>query len=375
MAALRYHVLLAAAAAIPLALVSACGGGGNAGSVGPATVAGSPDGGLPSGPAPGPQSLSESGSTLLAPLMATWAQAYHQQHPTVHISVAATGSGKGIAYASAGTVNIGASDAYLSSGDMVQNPTLLNIPLAISAQQINYNLPGVANIRLNGKVLAEMYQGAITSWNDPKIAKLNPGVHLPGTRVVPVHRSDKSGDTFLFTSYLSTHDSVWNHNVGYGTNVAWPAVPGAKTAQGNKNMVAVCKATPGCVAYIGIAYLSTATADRLGEARLANTLGQFVQPTPASIDAAVSSFVSATPANETISMVNGPASGGYPIINYEYAIVSTKQPSAAKARDIKAFLHWAITGGNAPQYLGPVQFQPLPKPIVLLSDAQIAKIG
>jgi phosphate transport system substrate-binding protein len=307
--------------------------------------------------------------------MTTWAQAYRQQHPNVRISIGATGSGKGIAYASAGKVNIGASDAYLSSGDMVQNPTLLNIPLAISAQQINYSLRGVKNIKLNGKVLAEMYQGTITTWNDPKIAALNPGVHLPGTRVVPIHRSDKSGDTFLFTSYLSTRDSVWNHNVGYGTNVSWPSVAGAKTAMGNKNMVAVCKATPGCVAYVGIAYLSTATTDGLGEARLANPFGQFLQPTPASIDAAVSSFVSATPVNETISMINGPASGGYPIVNYEYAIVSTKQPSAAKARDIKAFLHWAVTAGNLSQYLGTVQFQPLPGAIVTLSEAQIAKIG
>jgi phosphate transport system substrate-binding protein len=104
-------------------------------------------------------------------------------------------------------------------------------------------------------------------------------------------------------------------------------------------------------------------------------VGQYVQPNQASIDAAVQSFVSATPPNETISMVNGPAGNGYPIVNYEYAIVSTRQPDAAKARDIKAFLHWAITLGNSAQYLTTVQFQPLPKPIVLLSDAQIAKIG
>ncbi len=200
-------------------------------------------------------------------------------------------------------------------------------------------------------------------------------MRLPGIRVVPVHRSDKSGDTFLFTSYLSTHDAVWNHDIGYGTNVAWPTVPGARTARGNSQMVSVCRATPGCVAYVGIAYLSTATAGGLGYARLANTLGQHILPTQASIDAAVQSFVSETPANETISMINGPASGSYPIVNYEYAVVSTKQPDAAKARDIKAFLHWAITGGNAAQFLGQVQFQPLPKPIVSLSDAQIAKIG
>jgi phosphate transport system substrate-binding protein len=307
--------------------------------------------------------------------MGTWARAYHQQHPNVTISTAGTGSKAGIADAAAGQVNIGASDAYLSSGTLVQHPALLNIPLAVSAQQINYNLPGVPNLKLNGKVLAELYQGSITTWNNAKIAALNPGVHLPGIRVVPVHRSDGSGDTFLFTSYLSTHDAVWNHNIGYGTTVAWPNVQGARTASKNSGMLSVCEATRGCVAYIGIAYLSQATRAGLGEARLQNTVGQYVQPNQASIDAAVQSFVSATPPNETISMVNGPAGNGYPIVNYEYAIVSTRQPDAAKARDIKAFLHWAITLGNSAQYLTTVQFQPLPKPIVLLSDAQIAKIG
>jgi phosphate transport system substrate-binding protein len=308
--------------------------------------------------------------------MGTWAAAYHAQHPNVAISTAGGGSKDGIAFAAAGRVNIGASDAYLSSGTLVQHPVLLNIPLAISAQQINYNLPGgPANLKLSGKVLAEMYQGTITTWNNSKIAALNPGVRLPNTRVVPVHRSDGSGDTFLFTSYLSTHDLVWNHNQGYGTTVSWPNVAGARTAQGNKGMLTVCQTTPGCVAYIGIAYLSQATAAGLGEAMVQNTVGQWEQPNRASIDAAVQSFVSATPTNETISMINGPASGGYPIVNYEYAIVSTRQPDAAKARDIKAFLHWAITQGNAAQYLSTVQFQPLPQSIVSLSDAQIRKIG
>jgi phosphate transport system substrate-binding protein len=129
------------------------------------------------------------------------------------------------------------------------------------------------------------------------------------------------------------------------------------------------------VAYIGISYLSAALAGGLGEAQLANTLGQYELPTSASISVAVASFVSSTPTNETISMVDGPASGGYPIVNYEYAIVSAKQPTAASARDVKAFLRWAITTGNSAQYLDRVRFQPLPGPVVLLGKAQIAKIS
>jgi phosphate transport system substrate-binding protein len=383
--ALRYRVLLAVTTAVPLVLATAAcsaASGGNGGSGTSAALSssgtGARGGGMPLTPAAAPQTLTETGSTLLFPLMGAWATAYHRQHPGVSFTTAGTGSTAGITDASAGKVRIGASDAYLSSGDLVTNPSLLNVPLAISAQQVNYNVPGLrpgVHLRLDGAVLAQMYEGAITSWDDPAIRALNSGVAIPPTKVVPVHRSDGSGDTFLFTSYLSTHSAAWNKAIGYGTSVAWPATASALAEHGNTGMVSGCKATPGCVAYIGIAYLSGALAGGLGEAQLANNLGQYELPTPASIRAAVASFVSSTPDNETISMVDGPASGGYPIVNYEYAIVSVRQPSAAVARDLKAFLHWAITAGNAAQFLNTVRFQPLPGPVVSLCDAQIARIG
>jgi phosphate transport system substrate-binding protein len=378
--ALRYRELLAAATAVPLALVTACSGGGSAGSgstTGLPTALSASGGPIPTTPAPGSRTLSETGSTLLAQLMGTWASAYHQQYPNVVVTTGATGSGRGIKDASEGKVDIGASDAYLSSGDLVQNPTLMNIPLAISAQQVNYNLPGLptgVHLKLDGAVLAQMYQGTITTWNDPAIHALNPTVALPATRVVPIHRSDSSGDTFLFTSYLSTHSPDWNGRIGYGTTVTWPAAS-STAAKGNGGMVTACKDTVGCVAYIGISFLSEARNKGLGWAQLANTLGQYELPNATTVSAAVASFVSSTPANETISMVDGPASGGYPIVNYEYAIVSVRQRSAAVARDIKAFLHWIITTGNAAQYLQGVQFQPLPASVVSLCDAQIAKIS
>jgi len=377
--ALRYRKLLAVATAVPLVLVTACSGGNaSSGSAsGLSSALSAPDGPIPSTPAPGSQTLSETGSTLLAQLMGTWAAAYHRQYPNVSITTAGTGSGKGISEASGGKVDIGASDAYLSSGDLVQNPTLLNIPLAISAQQVNYNLPGLptgVHLRLDGAVLAQMYQGTITTWNDPAIRHLNPGVALPGTPVVPLRRLESSGDTFLFTSYLSTHSPAWNSEIGYGTTVAWPSAARSVTG-GNKGMVSECEATVGCVAYIGISFLNEARNKGLGWAQLANTLGQYELPNAATIGAAVMTFESSTPPNETISMVDGPASGGYPIVNYEYAIVSVRQRSAAVARDIKAFLHWIITTGNSAQYLEGVQFQPLPSSVVSLCDAQIAKIS
>lgn len=373
----RNRLLLAACAAVPLILLAACGSSGIAAGR-PAAVAApaSPHGRIPSAPVPG--SLSETGSTLLFPLLQAWAAAYHRQYPGVSISTAGTGSGAGIEGATAGTVDIGASDAFLSSGVLVQHPRLLNIPLAVSAQQVNYHVPGLSatvHLKLSGEVLARMYEGSIRTWNDPSIAALNPGVRLPAVPVVPLHRSDSSGDTFLFTSYLARNDPAWRSRIGYGTTVAWPAVPRAQARDGNSGMVAGCAAMAGCVAYVGISYLSGALSDGLGEAELANATGRYLLPTPVTIGAAVASFVSATPVNETISMVDGPAAGGYPIVNYEYAIVSARQPDAAKAHNVKAFLHWAITAGSAARYLSQVRFAPLAASVVSLSDAQIAQIG
>ena len=373
--AFSYRTLLAFAATLTLTLVAGYGSAsGQAGDR--AGGQGSPGTTIPSRPAAAKVTLAETGSTLLFPLFGAWATAYHQRFGSVTITTAGTGSGKGIALASAGTADIGASDAFLSSGNLIQNPALLNVPLAISAQQVNYNVPKLGtgvHLNLSAAVLALMYEGKITNWRDQRIAALNKGVALPDLKVVPLHRMDSSGDTFLFSSYLSTNPA-WNAAYGYGTTVAWPEAGGALAETGNSGMVSGCAGTPGCVAYIGISYLSNALAAGLGEARLENASGQFELPDGPSMRAAVDRLIPVTPANETISMVNGPAGNGYPIVNFEYAIVSMRQPNSIKARDIKAFLHWAITTGNSAQFLGQVRFQPLPAPIVTLANDQIARI-
>jgi phosphate transport system substrate-binding protein len=294
----------------------------------------------------------------------------------VTITTGSTGSGIGLSDAATGTVNIGASDAYLSSADTVKYPGLLNIALAISAQQINYNLPGVKNLNLNGTVLAEIYSGKITSWNDPAIKKLNPGVTLPSIKIIPLHRADGSGDTFLFTSYLNAQDpSLWSSS-NVNTTVSWPSVSGALAETGNSGMVAGCAANKGCIAYIGISYLAKTQAAKLGTASIANKAGKFLQPTAATISAEASSFTASTPASEAISMIDGSAADGYPIVNYEYAIVKTSQTSGVQAEDIRAFLNWVVHTGQSPTtFLDAVNFQPLPASVVAKSDALISKIG
>ena len=196
-------------------------------------------------------------------------------------------------------------------------------------------------------------------------------MNLPAIPVVPLHRSDGSGDTFLFTQYLSKQDpDGWGKSPGFGTTVDFPAVPGALGENGNGGMVTGCAATPGCVAYIGISYLDQATQKGLGEAQLGNASGNYLLPDAQSIQAGAASFASKTPANETISLINGSAADGYPIINYVYAIVNSHQKDAAIAQTMQAFLHWAMTDGNNPSFLDKVHLQPLPPSVVKLSDAR-----
>jgi phosphate transport system substrate-binding protein len=321
-------------------------------------------------------SLQETGSTLLYPLFNLWVAQIEHSWPNVSITTGATGSGTGVSDAANGTVEIGASDAYLSPAQVEANPDLENIPLAVSAQMVNYNLPGVGHLKLDGQVLAAIYQGQITKWNDSKIAALNSGVALPDMTIIPVHRSDSSGDTFLFSSFLSASDpSGWT--LAPGTTVSWPAVTGALAAQGNGGMVTTCKANPGCVAYIGISYQNQATAAGLGYGSLKNKSGNYELPTQSTIAAAASEFASKTPASGTQSMIYGSAPSGYPIVNYEYGIVSTKQSSSTVAQTVKSVLAWAVdpTNGNAPKYLDQVGFVILPVQAQLISANLIAKVS
>ncbi|MDH2904728.1 MAG: phosphate ABC transporter substrate-binding protein PstS, partial [Actinomycetota bacterium] len=314
---------------------------------------------------------------LLYPLWNLWAPAYQHSYHNVSITTAGTGSGTGISDAASGTVNIGSSDAYLSPSVKQATPSLANIPLAISYQVIAYNIPGVhANLDLPGTVLAAIYRGAITNWNNAEIARLNPKVKLPNLPIVALHRSDGSGDTFIFTQYLSDQVKSWSSGPGFGTTVSFPAIPNALGENGNGGMVSGCQATPGCIAYVGVSFLTQALGAGLGYAALLNGAGQYVLPNPTSASIEAAAFTKATPASETISMINGRVKGGYPIINYEYAIVNKHQSSASTAKAVRSLLEWAINPalGNSDTYLGLVRFVPLPAPIVAKSLQQILAI-
>jgi phosphate transport system substrate-binding protein len=320
------------------------------------------------------KAISETGSTLLFPLFGTWQTAYSTAEPSVTITSGATGSGTGIADASEGLVNIGASDAYLSASDLEKYPGLLNIPLAVASVDVWYNLPGIKSLNLNGTVLAQIYSGKVTTWNDPAIAKLNPGVSLPSTKIVTLHRADSSGSTFLFTSYLSAQDpSAWpSSNVG--TTITWPSAPGALAETGSGGMVTGCGSTKGCIAYIGVSYVAKAQAAGLASAALLNKAGKYVQDSPAAVSAALASFPAA-PSSGAEALINSSAATGYPIINYEYAIVKKSQPSSAEAGAVKKFLSWILTSGDSAKNLSTVGFVALPSATLSTAQSLVSSIG
>jgi phosphate transport system substrate-binding protein len=367
-------IALASAAALVLA---ACGGGAPPGT--PPAGAAPSGAAAPTTPATISQTLSETGSSLMAPLFTKWWKpAYHTQFPQVILNTTSSSSGTGISSAAAGTVDIGASDAYLSPATLAKYPHLVNIPLAVAALMVVYNVPGLGfstHLKLDGQVLAKIFSGQITRWDDPAIKRLNPTANLPaGLGIVLVHRGDVSGSTFLFTSYMNAQDpSDWSGSL-IGTKVAWPKRPdeiAATGSDGSDGITGKVKSSPGSIGYVGVSYKSEVEQDGEGEAELGNSSGNYVLPGPGTIQAALDSFTN-TPADETISLINGSGGQAYPIINYEYAVVNTAQPSAARAQDLRAFLSWAI--GRGTTLLGNVNFQPLPPSVVTLSEAQIAKI-
>lgn len=320
--------------------------------------------------------ITESGSSLIYPYLQAIQGPLKTAYPNIDLQPAPGGSGKGISDAIAGTTVLGGSDAYLSSGQLSQNPDIMNIPVVISSQAINYNLNGVKNLKLNGSVLAQMYEGKITSWDDPAIKKLNPGVTLPSQKVVPVRRVDASGDTFIFTSFLSATDDTWKSGPNFGTSVTWPAVGNELTASGNPGMVQTCSQTPGCVAYVGVSVQDSATKAGLGQAELQNKDGNFVLPTADNVSAAVAAGAGSLPDNLAQPLIDEPGAKSYPIVNFEYLVVNKKQKSPDMAMAVRTFLTWTMSssGGSQAQYLDKVTFVAIPDSVKPKIEQAIAQI-
>ena len=328
--------------------------------------------------APQPMTIAETGSTLIYPLFSAWIAGYAKIEPNLHITANSTGSGAGIAQAIAKQVQLGASDAYMSDNQAMANPHILNIPLAISALTVEANIPELRGraLKLSGPLLVDIYSGKIREWDAEPIADLNRGTQLPHKAIVPVRRSDGSGDTFVFTQFLSFSTPEWEDSIGYGTTVNWPSVSGVLSVPGNQEILRTLARTPYSVSYLGTSFENDADKAGLVAAMLENQDGKFLLPTEATITAAASVLTPRTPPDERLTLVFAPGPDSYPLINYEYALVSDQQPNPRVAAAISNFLLWCISpqGGSAPSFLTPVHFIALPTSIRARSEIQIAKI-
>jgi phosphate transport system substrate-binding protein len=322
--------------------------------------------------------LAETGSTLIYPVFRVWAADYPKTHPGVTVTAAATDSGAGVEQAISGAAQIGVSDAYMSDTQVRDNPLVINVPMAISAQTVNYNIPDLnsQNLKLDGPTLAGIYAGKIQSWDDPAIAAINPNVKLPHNAIVPIRRSDVSGDTFIFTQYLTFTTPSWEYSPGYGTTIAWPAAPNGLTADGNAGMIAKIHDTPYSVGYVGISLHEDVAKAGIGTAALKSYDGEFLLPTPQAIEAAAAALWPRTPQDERLTLVNAPGANAYPLINYEYAVITKKQPSPETAAALRSFLLWAIAPDETnAKYLANANFIPLPAHVWVLSHDQIEEIN
>jgi phosphate transport system substrate-binding protein len=321
--------------------------------------------------------LNESGSTLLYPLFNVWVNDYEKTHPGVEIATKSTGSGAGIEQAVAGRVEIGTSDAYLSDAQARQNPQLLDVPLAISALTVNFNVPELkgAPLKLDGPILAAIYTGKVRMWDDKAIVALNPTLKLPHHEIVPVHRADGSGDTFVFTQYLAFSTPAWEDKPGFGTSIAWPAVDGAQSANGNAGVLKLVETTPYSLTYLGVSFHAEIEQAGLGTAYLKSYDGEYLLPTPETISAAAAALTPRTPSDERLTLVNAPGVKAYPLVNYEYAMVSTRQASPETAQAIRRFLLWAIAPDeDNDKRLAEAHFIALPAHIWVMSHDQLEKI-
>jgi phosphate transport system substrate-binding protein len=309
--------------------------------------------------------ISGAGSTFVAPLVAQWVSPLGSAYGYT-LQYSGIGSGGGVAAVTARTVDFGASDAPLTPDQFTACKDCVQIPWALSATAVIYNLSGVKNLlHMNGATLAKIVEGQITKWNDPAIAALNKGVNLPDQAIAFVHRSDNSGTTYNFTDFLSSASADWKAKYGKGVAVNWPVGTGQR---GSAGVAAGVSQTPGGLGYVDVAY---ALKNHLSYFAMQNKAGKYATPGLKGILGAAASQVKPDPQTNELSIVNPPTKFplAYPIATYTYVIVPMQ---SAKAAEIKKFLFWAVTKG---QSYGPkLLFQPIPKSVLVVAEKTITKI-
>jgi phosphate transport system substrate-binding protein len=311
--------------------------------------------------AAGPLLINGAGATFPFPLYSKLFSDYNKLYPALRFNYQPIGSGGGIKQITERVIDFGASDAPMTDEQLAKAPGLVHIPTVLGAVVVTYNLPGAPALKLTPQVLAGIYLGKITRWNDAAITEANQGVKLPDTAIAVIHRSDGSGTSAIFTDYLAKVSSEWASRVGHATSVKWPAGLGGK---GNEGVTGLIKQTPGSLGYVELAY---AQQNKLPVAALRNRDGAFVTPTIESTSAAAAGVE--LPADFRVSITDARGKDAYPIAGFTYLLVYKDQPDAAKGQALVKFLWWATHEGQkaAPA----LDYAPLPAGVVKKVEATL----
>jgi phosphate transport system substrate-binding protein len=302
--------------------------------------------------------LTGAGATFPYPIYSKWFSDYATR-TGVKINYQSIGSGGGIRQLSEGTVDFGASDSPMNDQELAnaKGGAILHFPTVIGAVVITYNLPSVARpLNLSGDVVANIFAGEITKWNDARIVAQNPGVTLPNSDILVVHRSDGSGTTYIFSDYLSSVSLSWSSSLGKGKEIKWPAGLGAK---GNEGVAGQVKQTPGAIGYVELAY---AKQNALAFANLRNKDGRYVTPSIASVTAAAAGAKLPKNTDYRVSIVNAPGKDSYPISSFTWILAYENQTDRAKGAKLVNFLRWAYKDGEKSASV--LDYAPLPAPMV-----------
>lgn len=313
--------------------------------------------------------INGAGATFPYPIYSKWFAEYNKLHPDIQINYQSIGSGGGIKQLLSKTVSFGATDGPMTDEQLTSSTggRILHFPTVLGAVVPVYNLSGVSGeLKFSGPVLADIFLGKITKWNDPQIAKLNPGVNLPGTDITVVHRGEGSGTSYIWCDFLAKVSPEWKKRVGVATMVQWPVGVGGK---GNEGVSGLVSQTPGALGYVELIY---AMQTKIAYGTVQNMNGKFVKASVQSVTAAAAAAASKMPADFRVSITNAPGGDVYPISSFTWLLLYENLPDKQKAKTLVDFLTWAL--GDGQKFAADLGYAPLPKSVIDIELKALAQV-
>ena len=314
------------------------------------------------------QQINGAGATFPNPIYSKWFSDYNKLHPDVKINYQSIGSGGGIRQLSAGTVFFGASDGPMTNDQILAAGfRIIHLPTVLGGVVLVYNTPGVsAELRFTGPILAGIYLGKITKWNDPVIRNINPGINLPNDDITVVHRSDGSGTSYIFCDYLAKVSPEWKQKVGVATSVNWPAGVGGK---GNEGVAGLVKQTPGAIGYVELIY---AIQNKIAYGAVQNAAGEFVRASTETVSNAAAVATKNMPKDFRVSITNAPGKDVYPISSFTWLLVQESPKDMQRSKVLADFIRWALTDGQ--KFAPELGYAPLPREVVALELEALKRV-